>query len=200
MTGWPANQPALLALGTMHGFTLDHLAANRAGRLHPEQIAAGVKAGRGDVRFGVVMFVIGALLFFAGLATAVFPRAVKDLDFRFAMPTTMNPVFVGMFLGLLVGAVPCLLGVLASRHGRGVVAAYGRGKAAVVIGPLQRLRIGSRHGSGCCYYVVGNLRLAVARSAWRTMPDGGVYRVHYEPDTLRVLSLEPADAQARPST
>ncbi len=185
----PAER-VLHELGILHGFTRSHLDANRAGLLHPEQIAAGVRFGMGDVRFGRAMFALAAMLILIVCVFPAFPNAIRDLDFHFEMPAQISRVTVGMFLGGLAGSIPLVLGYFAWREGRRVVAAYQRGRVEMVVGPVLPVVV-RRPSRTNEHYRVGNLRLRVARKAWGTMKGGQVYRVYYVRGPFVVMSLEP---------
>ena len=193
VSDWKGADPAALhALGLSHRFTPAQLEENRVGRLHPEQQSEGVAAGTVDVRFGGVMLTLGQLLLLAGLALPFFPRALKDFDFHFAWPEKLGvALFVGAFIGGVLGSVPLTLGLVAFRHGRRVIAAYRQGRVESVTGALQKLEVRRRRSGSSLFYVVGELRLSVGSAAWHAMK-GGQFRVYYVPGVLRVLSLEPA--------
>lgn len=189
---WKGANPSVLhTLGVNHGFFPDDLEANRRGLLHPIQQAEGIALGKSDVRFGGVVLGLGQLALLAGLATAFFPRALKDVDFTPAMPQKLGvALFVGLFLGGLVGAVPLMLGFIAFRHGRRVVAAHERGTVVSVQGPLQKLVVTRSRSGSSHYFVIQNVRLAVRREAWETTHDGD-YRAYYVLGQARLLSIEP---------
>lgn len=189
---WKGNGPVLHALGVAHGFTPAELEANRGGQLHPDQLARGLSLGRTDVRFGTVLLTIGLVLLVAGLAVPWFPRALKDLDFHFAVPPKLGvALFVGLFLGGLLGSVPLVLGFAALKHGRRVIGFHLPGRVEAAVGTLEKLVVRRSRSGDACFYVIGNLRLAVDRKAWDGIK-GGRYRVHYVNGVFRVLSLEPA--------
>ena len=180
-------------LAASHGFTLGHLLENRAGRAHAEQIAAGVRRGRVDVRFGGVAGAVGAVLFLVGIGTSVFPNAIKQGDFHVEWPHSAAPVVAGLFFGVLLSALPLLFGVSAFRSGRRTITTAQAGKVGVASGPLQVLKTRLRGRSGFSHhYLVGGLRLAVPASALSTLDlvAGRQCRVYHSPDDLRILSLE----------
>lgn len=171
-------------------FTAEHLAANRAGRLHPDQQKAGSSLGRSDVRFGTVMLVIGVLLVDAALALQFFPRALKDADFTFHFPEKLGvALFVGMFLGGILGGLPLVLGGAALAHGRRVMKAHEPGTCAVVEGPLQLLER-RRKGVSSYFFIVGNQQLRADRKLWESMRGGTRVRAYYVPGVFNVLSVE----------
>jgi hypothetical protein len=187
-----AGVQALQQLGSSHAFTAAHLEANRAGRIHADQIHRGVARGMIDVRFGTGMLVLGAILIGVGLATAVFPNAIKNQDFTFELPKKpAAALMVGAFLGGLAGVLPLALGFVARKHGLQVVRLHRLGQAAVAVGPLKKLERRSRRGGSTYYYVIGNLRLWVVSGGWKTMTGGPPYRVYYVPGRFEVLSIEP---------
>lgn len=192
---WKGADPALLhTLGTLHGFTPAQLEANRAGRLHPEQQAQGIAAGRSDVRFGGVLLGVGQVLLLAGLAVPFFPRALKDVDFTFAWPEKLGvALFVGLFLGGLVGCLPLLFGLVAVRHGLRWASVHRRGTVEAAVGRVELLEVRRSRSGSTYYFVIGNVRLAVSRDAWQAMEKrgGGQYRAYYVNGAFRLLGLEP---------
>lgn len=187
-----AGQQALHALGTAHRFTPAHLEANRAGTLHPEQIASGIRRGKIDINAGTFGLALGVALFLAGVATSVFPEAIKHQDFTFSVPKKAAAVYVGIFLGGLAGTLPLLFGFVAFRHGRNVKRAYEAGKAASIEGPLKLLEVRrSRGGGSSYYYVMNNQRLWLVNGGWKAVTPGAQYKVHFVPNRFEVLSLEP---------
>jgi hypothetical protein len=159
--------------------------------LHPAQLAKGRRRGAVDVRFGKVLLGVSAVAFIAGQALPFFPEAIKNADFTPAMPKSLAVgVFVGLFVWFLLGLLPLMFGWGALKHGRGVVAAYEAGKAAVVEGPLRKLEVRRRRSGSSYYYLVGDLQLWVVNGGWNTVQHEGKYRVYYVPGRFEVLSLE----------
>jgi len=194
-----ANPSALHTLAAHHRFTPEQLEANRAGRLHPKQQEEGIALGKTDVKFGGVMLGIGQLALLAGLALPFFPRALKDVDFTPAWPEKLGvALFVGLFLGGLVGSVPLALGFVSFRHGRRVVQAHERGTVASVQGPLQKLVVTRSRTGSSYFFVIQNVRLAVSRGAWEATHDGD-YHAYYVPGPFRLLSIEPVITSREPT-
>ena len=68
MTSDPKLDAYLTQLAASHKFTLEQLAANRAGRIHPEQLARRRRSG---IRWVIVLIVLSVLVGVAGVAGAI---------------------------------------------------------------------------------------------------------------------------------
>ncbi|MBL8956267.1 MAG: hypothetical protein JNK82_36175 [Myxococcaceae bacterium] len=194
LTGRPPPKPKTFApgLGAAHGFSVEDLEANRAGRLTPEQQAYGIALGTTDVRFGSVMLGIGALAELLGLLSAFFPDALKHQDFTFVMPEKLgSALFVGMFLGHIFGGLPLVLGYVVRKQGVRMRDAHRAGTCEAVEGPLEKLVVRGRRTGNTWFYVIANVRLQTNHAAWEKM-SGGRYRAYHVPGTFRLLSIEPA--------
>ena len=192
--GRGVSRQAVQQIAAAHGFTLEELEANRAGRIHARQVEAGARRGRVDVRFGWIMLVLALALLIAGAALAFFPRALKDLDFTFALPDKRGTVVATTLMGLTLAMLPFAFGVLALRHGRKVVAAYAAGRAERIEGPLQKGIVRGRRLPARPFYSIGQTSLwPMNNRGFEMLAVGAVHRAYYINVARRneLLSIEP---------
>jgi len=190
--GQSFGNQTLDALASAHGFTREQLEHNRAGRIHPQQMASGVSLGQSDVLGGGLSLGLGLILLVAGVALPWFPRALIDQDFTFAVPAKLGAAIIaGLMIGGVVGAYPLMFGAMAWRHGQRIVSCYSAGIAGHAEGPLEKVRAHERGMGSSYFYVVGRRRLWVTRSAWESAHAGQNHRVFFVPGCNRLLSLEP---------
>lgn len=177
-------QDYLLQLGRAYGFTLDQLEANRAGLIHPAQLARGRASG---VARGAMLLILAIAALSGGAAGA---SALHDELRPPISQVDMNGVYALVAAGVLVAitlgaaALATLLGV---RQRRGI---YARGELCVVEGPAHKIHIHRRGGAGDTRLCrVGDRTFPTQRSAWDLITQGAQYRAYFAGSDL--LSIEP---------
>lgn len=171
-------------LGRAHGFTLDELRANRAGALHPAQLARGLRAGKVGV---TTLVVLGVLALCGGLGGAY---AFHDSLGATPSDTDLNGVYAIAGAGVAF-AFAFLFGAWKSRsRQRTRQAAFARQRVDVLEGPVQKTHIRGRRGIQDRYYLrVGHRSFETFEPLWELLTQGATYRLHCVHDQL--LSLEP---------
>lgn len=171
-------QAYLEQLGNGHGFTVQQLAANRAGQIHPEQ-RAGLRSGVG----GVVSIVLALVSLAGGVGGAMllyvdFRKPIDRLD--------MNGIYLlataGVVLAVLFSALSTVMFIKAARRRR----AY-RGQPTVVEGAVQKVQI--RGQIEVFSYNIGKHSFFAPRKGWELVTHGARYRVYCVAGDL--LSIEP---------
>lgn len=171
-------------LAQAHGFTLQDLAENRAGRLSETQRARG-----GARYFAVGCFTCLALVFaVAGVGGALllyddYAKPVSDLDMR-----GLYALGAG---GLVVGGICFLVALSAMSSDRRRRAAFAAGAVQRLEGPLQKVQVSVRRSPDEFFYELNGARLRVDRAAWELVIGGAPYRVFCLHGEL--LSLEPLE-------
>jgi hypothetical protein len=178
------RQAYLQDLGATHGFTLEQLAMNRQGQVHPAQVSRGRSSGVGGSVFAIVL----GVLFAAGGVGGAFllyddyQKPISDVD--------MNGIYAlgggGIVLGLVfvVGALLGLSKVSARRK------QYARGPVLVAEGPLNKVHIQGRGGMPSQWrYSIGGVTFMVLPKAFDQTTHGARYRAYHVAGDL--LSLEP---------
>lgn len=170
-----------------HGFTLEELALNRAGKIHPDQAARLQNTGRGG-GIGCLIFAILVFLGSVGGAVALY----DDFSHHFRDPVQgvdLNGLKLlaggGTLLSLLIFAVA----LSSFRDVKKQRALFDAGQVAVVEGTIERLQVRQRRVGDFFYYVIGGQRFAVSREAWDLVDHGRRYRLYVVSGML--LSLEP---------
>jgi hypothetical protein len=179
----PPGDPRLAYLsdlGMTHGFSLDELEQNRAGRVHPAQAARRKRSGIGC---GVVLLLLGLLFAAGGIGGALFlyedySKAVSDTD--------MNGLYALGGAGAVLGAALLLSAiVMFVRRGSSV-----KGRVLVAEGPLQKVHIDGRGGMPSQWrYQLGGASFGVSQKAWDLTTHGAWYRAYHLDGDL--LSIEP---------
>jgi len=175
--------PKLLAyleqLAATHRFTLEQLAANREGRIHPEQLARHRRSG---MRWIVTLVVFAVLVGAAGVIGAVeiygFPPPSDRVDRNGFFALAGGGLLLAV--GFVVGAVVVALKI---RRMTGQ-------SAGVVAGPVQKIDV-SGPGGNTYSYVVSNRRFEfIPHDGWVLVTQGMRYRAYFMGN--RLLSIEPA--------
>ncbi len=180
------NNPTLEKLAAAHGFTLEELAENRAGRLTARQTARGLRRRRASV----IIFSVLALLAFAG---GVGGAALLWDDFTRGFTQPIGRVdrngLVLLGGGGVVLASLFLWGAVSSARAESRrLAVWRQGRVDVLEGPLKKiLRTGQ--GGTAHMYSLGGITFYVHREAWELVPGGDRFRLYCVAREL--LSLEP---------
>jgi hypothetical protein len=187
MSAVPADprEAYLSQLAAAHGFSLEELAQNRLGRLHPAQAARGRGAGIGR---GVALLLLGALVAAGAVGGALllyedYSKPVSDTD--------MNGLYALGGGGVLLGAL-LALGALLTFHGVSRRRrAFAQSPPLVAEGPLRKIHIDGRGGMPSQWrYEIGGVSFVVSRRAWELLTPGARYRAYHLAGDL--LSIEPA--------
>lgn len=170
-------------LGRSHAFTWEELAANRALRIHPAQLARGRRSGIGA---GVVLVVLALLALGGGLGGAALLYAdlrppISRVDMNGVVALAAAGIVVGAGLG--IGAIATFVGVGRRRR------VFERGQAFTVEGPIQKIHIRRGRGGDTYRYRIGAQTFDVSREAWHLVTHGARYRAYFVLEDL--LSLEP---------
>lgn len=180
MTSDPKLDAYLTQLAASHKFTLEQLAANRAGRIHPEQLARRRRSG---IRWVIVLIVLSVLVGVAGVAGAI-------MAYDLPMPPSGvdRAGFFQLTGGGLVVAAALLIAALVK--GMNVRRMLGRSDVSMVEGPLHKSHLGGSGGDVHAYHI-GNRKFDfIPRDAWHLVTNGMQYRVYFRDKEL--LSLEPS--------
>jgi len=166
------------------------LAANRSGRLTPDQTALYREEAASDRR----------TLLMAGLVIAALGTAV-------VFGSITGRITSGRLESLLVGAALLAVGVAVAwlggiRGSRAKAAAAGAGRVASLDGPIRRDRRDRRDeafgdsghispGNEYAYYLlVGDRSFSVSRDQWDAAPQDGIVRVYLLGESDRIVNLE----------
>jgi hypothetical protein len=166
------------------------LAANRSGRLTPDQTALYREEAASDRRN----------LLMAGLVIAALGTAV-------VFGSITGRITSGRLESLVVGAALLAVGVAVAwfggiRGSRAKAAAAGAGRVASLDGPIRRERRDRRDeafgdsghispGNEYAYYLlVGDRSFSVSRDQWDAAPQEGVVRVYLLGESDRIVNLE----------
>lgn len=182
----PAVPVPVEQLARAHGFSLEALAANRAGQIHPSQHKRGKKKGVGCA---VVFFILSLLLFVGGIGGAIF--LYSDLREPISQ-VDMNGVYAlaggGVVLSLCAfgAAIATVIGVVRRRG------AYQQGALRVAAGPIAKICIRGSRGVPDTYgYDIGGHSFRfVPREGWELVQHGMQYRVYAVAGDL--IAIEPA--------
>ncbi|MBL8920320.1 MAG: hypothetical protein JNJ54_15745 [Myxococcaceae bacterium] len=172
----------LTQLGQAHGFTLEHLEANRQGRIHAEQVSRS--KGRGGPITAIVFTVlsavggsVGAFLYYDD-ARKPLARLDRNALVGILGATVLVTLF---FLAIAVSSV---------RARKRRVAAFEAGRVEVLSGPVVKKGVQGRGGNpGAFHLHFGDRRFWVLRQTWELVTHGATYRAYVVNDQL--LSLEP---------
>ena len=174
-------------LAKTHGFTLEQLAANRAGQIHPTQLAGNRSAGRGG-GIGCLVFALCLLLGALGGALALY----DDFSHHGARPVgrvDMNGIRMLGGGGTLLSLVSVAFALSAFASVKRRRALYDAGKIVVLLGPMQKIHVrGSKTGDRFLYELQGR-RFSARREGWQAVTQGMRYRLYTVGEDL--LSLEP---------
>jgi hypothetical protein len=171
----------LADLGATHGFSLEELEQNRAGRVHPAQAARRKRSGIGC---GSVLLLFGLLFATGGVGGALFlyddySKPVSDTD--------MNGLYALGGAGAVLGGALLLAAIVmfVRRGGSGA-----KGQVRVAEGPLQKVHIDGRGGMPSQWrYQLGGASFTVSQKAWNLITHGAWYRAYHLDGDL--LSIEP---------
>lgn len=174
---------AIEQLAQAHGFTREHLDANRRGEVHPDQRA---RVRRQAITGPLSAFFVGDVLLLAGLLGAYFFH--QDLREPISR-VDQNAVIAIAGAGVVTGSLFFLGAALSlRRHARRKAAFDGR--VECLEGPALKAGVDGRGGaSSSWWFTVGGRRFAVSRKTWELVTHGARYRVCVIGDEL--LSLEP---------
>ncbi|MEZ4219444.1 MAG: hypothetical protein R3B13_00855 [Polyangiaceae bacterium] len=171
-------------LARAHGFSLEALAANRAGQIHQSQTSRGKAKGVGCAIF---FFVLSFLFAIGGVGGAVFfyselHEPISRVD--------MNGVYAiaggGLLLGLFafLAAVASVVSILRRRK------LYERNALEVFEGPISKTVIRQSGVADEYAYDVGGRRFRfLPQQGWDLVQHGMRYRVYAVRDDL--LAIEP---------
>jgi hypothetical protein len=170
----PAPLDLLTVLAQANNFSLGALAANRAGRLAPEQATRLRRRARRKLLFGLLVMG-GALLFAAIVVNAEGARSLGQ---------------IALFSGIIALAACQLIvaGATTLNDARS-------GAVAVLEGVVTRSRGVDADESGnstvTYYYQVGHQKFQVSPAAYAALPAGTVCRLYHAPGGKELLSIEP---------
>lgn len=170
-------------LGRAHGFTLEHLEANRRGEVHPHQRA---RVRRQAITGPLAAFLVGDLLLVAGLVGAfLFHQDLREP----VSASDRNAVVAIAGAGVLVSGLFFVGAALSlRRHARRRAAFDGRVEA--VEGPALKAGLEGRGGaSSRWWFSISGRRFDVHRATWELVTHGARYRAFVIGGDL--LSLEP---------
>jgi hypothetical protein len=165
----------LTTLARAHNFSHAALAANRAGRLAPEQIAALRRRALGSLLLGAS--IVGGALLFA--------------------------VAVGMVEGRqILGQMLLFSGIIALAGSRTLALGFKRlsdarsGTVLALEGAVDKRSGMDADGAGNTtlmhYFQIGQEAFRVSAAAYRALPAGATCRLYYSPAGKELLSIEPA--------
>ena len=170
----PAPLDLLTILAQANNFSLGALAANRAGRLAPEQASLLRRRASRKLLFGLIVMG-GALLFAAVVVNAEGMRSLGQ---------------IALFSGIIALAA-CQLIVAGAR----TLNDARSGAVAVLEGVVTKNRGVDTGESGnstiTCYYQVGHQNFQVSPAAYAALPSGTVCRLYHAPGGKELLSIEP---------
>lgn len=170
-------------LAAAHGFTLEELALNRAGKLHPKQVVRGGNVGRGWIVFFLFLAVLALVA--GGGGAAVFYDSLRKPPDRVDLNGVYALAGAGVFFALCFTAV-ALFEVRAVSRRR---AAYAVGLANAVEGAVQKVVIQQRRQHDMYRYRIDGRDFAAPEAGWKLLEPGLRYRVYSVAGDL--LSLEP---------
>ncbi|MFL5800646.1 MAG: hypothetical protein ACJ8CR_02785 [Roseiflexaceae bacterium] len=165
----PAGDDLLATLAQTNNFSLGALAANRAGRLAPEQVVALQRRAIYRLVFGAVCIVVASLI----------------------------PILFGSTAGLIVfgSGVVVLIGGIAFFKAYKTFADSQDGKVEMIEGHVTRHMYTATDTEGestTYYYVIDKRRFEVSAAAFQALAEGRRYRLYYAPGSGDLLSIEPA--------
>jgi len=170
----PAPLDLLTALAQANNFNLGTLAANRTGRLAPEQAALLRRRARRKLLFGLI--VMGGALLFAAIVVSA--EGVGSLG------------QIALFSGIIALAA-CQLIVAGAR----TLSDARSGTVAVLEGVVTKSRGVDTDESGnstiTYYYEVGRQKFRVSPAAYLALPAGTICRLYHAPGGKELLSIEP---------
>lgn len=168
-------------LAKAHGFSTEELDANRAGSLHPNQLART----RSLAGFLVPM-VIGDVFLIGGLAGAFFfhdslTPPVSRVD--------ENATYAIAGAGVVMAVVFILIAISGLNRRKARIAATERGLEVIEGAAVTRAIDGSRGVQGTYTLAVGGRSFVVTKSTLELVTHGSLYRLYVVGDQL--LTLEP---------
>lgn len=156
-------------LGKAHGFTLEELEHNRAGRLHPRQVQRA--KGRGGPIAGAIVTVlcgvggsVGALLYYDDVR-----KPLERLD-RNALIAIIGATVVvtSFFLAVTISS-------FRARTRR--VAAFEAGQLATLTAKVMKSAVRGHRGAPSSYFLTfGDQRFSVTRDTWELVTHAATYR------------------------
>ena len=182
------TSPVSTEFARLHGFTLEELATNRAGKIHPDQAVRLRSTGRGG-GIGCLVFSILVFLGTTGGAAALYYDFSHHLREEVGR-TDLNGLKLlaggGTLLALLIFGVA----MSTFRDVKKQRALFDAGQVAVVEGIIERLHVRQRRVGDFYYYVLGGQRFSVSHEAWQLVDGRSRYRVYVVSGMM--VSLEPA--------
>jgi hypothetical protein len=177
MVSEPSAVDLATTLAQAHSFSLAALAANRAGKLAPEQAAALRRRALRRLLLGLTT-VGGALLLAVAVGVAEGARIFAQML-----------LFCGIIA--LCGGRVIAMGVRALQDARG-------GAVAALEGSVTKSRSVDTDEAGnstmMYYYHVGRQKFRVTSAAYMALPSGAICRLYYSPGVRELLSIEPVAA------
>lgn len=170
-----------------HGFTLEQLAANRAGQIHPTQLARNRSAGRGG-GIGCLVFAFILLVGAGGGALALY----DDFSRHGSQPVgrvDMNGIYMLAGGGTLLSLLSVAFAFSAFASVKRRRALYDAGKVVVLQGPMQKIHVRRSKGGDSFLYELQGRRFSARREGWLAVTQGMTYRLYTVGEDL--LSLEP---------
>lgn len=173
------------ALARTFGFSLAALAANRQGRIHPEQLAWARGAGRAGAR---TLFVLAALALVGGLGgAALFYQDLGPSPSRVDVNATLAIAGAGVLVALGFAA----WGRALARRAALRLERFVQGVAERAEGPIEKRHVrGGRNAPDSYAFRVGDRWFGVRRSHFDALTEGVRHRVYFAGEQL--LSIEPA--------
>lgn len=172
----------LQQLSKAQGFTLEQLEANRAGQVHPSQLAAskGVAGPVAALVFAVASLgggATGAVLYYEDASKPLERLDRNALVLIIGATVVVTAFFVGVFVNSL-------------RARRRRVEAYARGAVTVVTTQVAKQAVrGGRGGPSTWLLHFGEHRFHVSEATWELVTHGATYRAFLVDG--RLLSFEP---------
>lgn len=171
-------------LAGTHHFTLEQLAENRAGRLHPVQLARRRSSGFG-AGIGCLVFAVLVLVGSVGGALALYDDFRKPIS-----RVDMNGLYLLGGGGTVVALVMFVAAFFMFRGVKQRRAVFDRGQVHTLQGQLQKIHIRRGRNPDSFLYELEGHRFNVDREGWDMVTQGMRYKIYYLERDL--LSIEPA--------
>jgi hypothetical protein len=170
-----------------HGFSLEELAANRGGQIHPTQLARYTEEARGA---GRVMLILAALAVLVGLALGLY--TFSNLFQDHALEGRLDTVLLCPALGLGAGLVAAFFGFTMRRFQQTRLRLAREGKVVVSEGALRKFSTSRQHGGVTQWYQVNGVSAPVSQQGYSLACEGARHRLYTLPgEQPELLSIEP---------
>ncbi len=179
----PNLQAYVDQLGRAHGFGREHLAMNRAGRLHPSQTSRGRRSGIGCAVFLVLLAILTILGGTGG--AAFFYSTLREPVERVDMNAVYAMAGAGVLLSLVFAALAVFQFLSVGKRRR----QYDGGGCALAEGPASKTRVRHSRSPDTFHIEVGGHSFTVGAALFDLVTHGAGYRVYHLAGDL--LSLEP---------